>query len=137
MSSEPAPLPIPVGKLGSFNVYTLPDAHDYFVLGVDVYTDGGNLYCRESMWPRIKVELCSLFERHKTRQLMASSNAVDRARGNDICLLGHGEKCCRYLAIGAEGLLCVKHVPPIRATIDQRSKANTMTARGDNCEGLR
>lgn len=49
-----------------------------------------------------------------------------------ICLFGGGERCCRYLVMGAGGLQCAKHDFGLRMTLDARKD---MVAKGDNCEG--
>lgn len=53
------------------------------------------------------------------------------------CRMGRGAETCRYLAVGGEGFLCMKHVAETAAYIDSRVAAGTMGARGDNCEGVR
>lgn len=51
-----------------------------------------------------------------------------------VCKVGQGHACCRYLTMGACGWSCQKH-GSFKAHIDERVRAETMTARGDNCEG--
>lgn len=54
-------------------------------------------------------------------------------RLNEICKIGQQEKCCRYIiADPEEGVVCGK-TRPIKVVID--SRADSMTAKGDNCEG--
>jgi hypothetical protein len=43
-------------------------------------------------------------------------------------------KCCRYLTMSPKGWSCEKH-GSFRALLDARVAADTMRARGDNCEG--
>lgn len=52
----------------------------------------------------------------------------------DICLIGQGEKCCRYLAMSPHGWSCEK-LTPARFVLDDRVAAGSMYARGDNCDG--
>jgi hypothetical protein len=52
---------------------------------------------------------------------------------DDVCKIGQGAACCRYLAVGAEGWRCLKIRPDMKAMIDAR--ADRMNAKGDNCEG--
>jgi len=52
---------------------------------------------------------------------------------DNVCLLGQGEKCCRYITAQPDGILCGKDTPAIKAALD-KNVAN-MTAKGDNCEG--
>ena len=51
-----------------------------------------------------------------------------------VCKIGHGASCCRYLTCGAKGFECAKNTP-IGKLLDNRAKAGTMTAQGDNCDG--
>jgi len=52
----------------------------------------------------------------------------------NICKIGQGDECCRYLACGADGFECLKHTP-IAKILDSRVETGTMSARGNNCEG--
>lgn len=53
----------------------------------------------------------------------------------DVCKLGQGAECCRYLTLGAStGWECAKN-KPLGRILDERAKAGMMVARGDNCEG--
>lgn len=51
------------------------------------------------------------------------------------CKIGQGAACCRYLTMGPKGWSCEKH-GSLQAHLDARVAAGTITARGDNCEGL-
>ena len=63
------------------------------------------------------------------------STKIDDERRDDICKMGKGSYCCRYLVCGAEGFECAKHTS-LKETIDRRVRWGQFTARGDNCEGL-
>lgn len=52
----------------------------------------------------------------------------------DICKIGQGHQCCRYLVMGTQGFECAKH-SELAKLLDQRVETQTITARGDNCEG--
>jgi len=52
----------------------------------------------------------------------------------DICKIGQGKLCCRYLVVGGKGFECSKHTDT-KTYIDARVKAKSMNARGDNCKG--
>jgi hypothetical protein len=52
---------------------------------------------------------------------------------SEVCKLGSGPACCRYLAFAAR-FECQKQ-GELRAVIDARSAAGTMKAQGDNCTG--
>ena len=58
---------------------------------------------------------------------------LDDKQIKEVCKLGQGEKCCRYLICGGEGFECAKLMTPLKYDIDY--KASTMSAKGDNCEG--
>jgi hypothetical protein len=51
----------------------------------------------------------------------------------NVCKLGQGEQCCRYIVSGKSGLTCAKLNPSVRAAID--GAAHRMKAKGDNCDG--
>lgn len=63
------------------------------------------------------------------------SRVVDRPRLNDICKMGKGAECCKYLLVDPdEGIICAKHDKYFGPYLkDKRG----MVAEGDNCEGLR
>lgn len=50
----------------------------------------------------------------------------------DVCKIGQGNDCCRYLVAGVAGFQCVK-LTSMKSVLDARG--TTMTAQGDNCEG--
>jgi hypothetical protein len=52
----------------------------------------------------------------------------------DVCKIGQGHNCCRYLMMGAGGFECAKH-GTLQALLDSRVEMETIVARGDNCEG--
>jgi len=52
----------------------------------------------------------------------------------NVCKIGQGNDCCRYLTMGSEGFECVKN-SSVAATLDMRASTETMTAQADNCEG--
>ena len=51
----------------------------------------------------------------------------------EICKIGMGKECCRYLGIG-KGFECLKSTS-LAKLLDDRVKAGTMYAQGDNCDG--
>lgn len=51
----------------------------------------------------------------------------------DVCRIGQGEACCRYLALGAVGWSCEKR-GNLRLAIDRR--VDQMSAKSDNCDGV-
>ena len=53
-----------------------------------------------------------------------------------ICKIGQGAACCRYLACGSNGFECLKLIPTAKSHIDFKADIKQdMTAIGDNCEG--
>lgn len=51
----------------------------------------------------------------------------------DICKIGQGKDCCRYLTRAVFGWECAKLDPSMKTQIDQR--VFRMKAQGDNCDG--
>ena len=60
---------------------------------------------------------------------MSLSNIV-----KDICKIGQGKDCCKYLLAGAKGFECAKIDKEWKKIVDN-SWNSTKTAQGDNCEG--
>lgn len=55
---------------------------------------------------------------------------------NDVCRLGQGTDCCRYLLLGRDGWECGK-LTPIAASIDLQVLDGHMKSAGDNCDGIK
>jgi len=53
----------------------------------------------------------------------------------DVCKMGKGIECCRYLMMGSKGWECAKLSDEAKVMIDNRVKAGKFNAQGDNCEG--
>jgi hypothetical protein len=53
---------------------------------------------------------------------------------NEVCKIGQGHDCCRFLTMGRD-FECAKHTS-LRTLLDNRVAERSMTARGDNCEGV-
>lgn len=60
---------------------------------------------------------------------------LDNNKMKTVCKIGQGKDCCRYLVVGANGFACIKNNKDIKKLLDDRVKANTMNAVGDNCKG--
>ncbi len=60
------------------------------------------------------------------------SNITNDKYVMDVCKMGQGGNCCRYLAMG-KGWECLKE-SSAKSTIDARVK--NMTAQSDNCKGF-
>jgi hypothetical protein len=52
----------------------------------------------------------------------------------NVCRIGQGHSCCRYLVMGGNGFECAKHTE-LKTLLDTRVATETITARGDNCMG--
>ncbi|OGM08871.1 hypothetical protein A2Z67_02580 [Candidatus Woesebacteria bacterium RBG_13_36_22] len=52
----------------------------------------------------------------------------------NICKIGQGYDCCRYLIVGPNGFECAKNTS-LSVLLDSRVENKTITARGDNCKG--
>lgn len=61
--------------------------------------------------------------------------AANEHQVRDVCKIGQGAACCRYLTLGAKGFECAKLLG-LKATIDARVKAGTSGSLGDNCPGV-
>lgn len=53
----------------------------------------------------------------------------------EICRIGQGAACCRFIVGDGDGLHCAKLAPEWAVQINVRHIAGTMTAKGDNCPG--
>jgi hypothetical protein len=53
----------------------------------------------------------------------------------EVCKMGEGEKCCRYLVGGAKGLECMKTDPLNKSVIDKAWATDVHVSQGDNCGG--
>lgn len=60
--------------------------------------------------------------------------SLDGKHVREVCKIGQGKDCCRYLVCGASGFECQK-LGALKGVID--SKVMYMTAQSDNCEGVR
>lgn len=60
------------------------------------------------------------------------SNITNEKYVDDVCKMGQGADCCRYLGRGEDGWECFKE-SGLKATIDARVD---MTAKSDNCKGF-
>ncbi len=66
---------------------------------------------------------------------MITTEEFDDEYRKNVCRMGQGHACCRYITVGPSGWGCEKNTS-LRATIDQRVEGGHFTARGDNCEGV-
>lgn len=52
----------------------------------------------------------------------------------DVCKIGQGSLCCRYLTVGVNGFECEKK-GALKSLLDHRVQINAIVAKGDNCDG--
>ncbi len=50
----------------------------------------------------------------------------------EVCKIGQGKNCCKYVGCGSKGFECLKLEESIKSIIDKR---DNMVAKSDNCEG--
>lgn len=53
----------------------------------------------------------------------------------NVCKIGQGASCCRYLVVGSKGFECMKFDLNNKEFIDANWATVTHVAQGDNCEG--
>ena len=53
----------------------------------------------------------------------------------NVCKIGQGNICCRYLVVGPKGLECMKNIVEMKEHLDEKVEAKLMVARGDGCNG--
>jgi len=53
----------------------------------------------------------------------------------EVCKIGQGEACCKYLLMFSKGWECGKVTPTSKKLIDDSWSNTSHVAKGDNCEG--
>lgn len=53
----------------------------------------------------------------------------------DVCKIGQGSDCCKYLLLSPEGFMCGKSNTETKAMVDKSWAETEHVAQGDNCEG--
>lgn len=64
------------------------------------------------------------------------ANTIDKTTLKDVCKIGEGADCCRYITCGSNGFECAKHTA-LKGELDARVASGLFTAISDNCEGLK
>lgn len=54
----------------------------------------------------------------------------------NVCRIGQGAKCCKYLVMGSSGFECMKIDKRNKLIIEQQWGATQHVAQGDNCGGI-
>lgn len=62
-------------------------------------------------------------------------NPLSEEHIQNVCKIGQGNDCCRYLVAGSSGIECAKH-SSLKKILDDRADAKQMVAQADNCEGV-
>jgi len=73
---------------------------------------------------------------HPDKEPSAAPAKIPDVHLKDVCKMGAGAACCRYVVAGVEGIECAKHQPEFAAEINRRVAAGSFTAIGDNCPGI-
>jgi hypothetical protein len=60
---------------------------------------------------------------------------MDMGRIENVCKVGKGKECCRYLIASSLGIECAKPNVYLKRIIDTKVEKGEMVAIGDNCEG--
>jgi hypothetical protein len=53
----------------------------------------------------------------------------------EVCKIGQGDKCCRYVYADGDGIQCAKLDDAFRTMIDTKVALGLFVAIGDNCGG--
>jgi len=61
---------------------------------------------------------------------------MNKSIANNLCKMGQGKLCCRYLVAGETGLQCAKLVPKAKTKIDALVAEGCFTAISNNCDGI-
>lgn len=57
--------------------------------------------------------------------------ALSGSYADEICKMGHGEIGCRYLAVDADGLKCLKCIPQMKDEVDRRVATSRMRSKSE------
>jgi hypothetical protein len=63
-----------------------------------------------------------------------SFDPPDDKWAKQVCKVGQGQDCCRYITMAPDGFSCAKHTG-LRGLLDLRAERKAIIARGDNCLG--
>ena len=53
----------------------------------------------------------------------------------NVCKIGQGAECCKYLLLDPKGFSCAKPDPNWKRIVDENWATNEHVAQGDNCMG--
>ena len=67
--------------------------------------------------------------------LLDETRRIADEKMKNICLIGEGERTCRYIVLSKIGFVCSKKTP-MSETFDDLVNKNKITAKSNNCEGL-
>lgn len=60
---------------------------------------------------------------------------IDEKTLKEVCKVGQGEACCRYILLDGKGFKCAKFTK-LHNFIDMKVAKGLIKARGNNCPGL-
>lgn len=67
--------------------------------------------------------------------LLDPARKIPESHLTTTCKKGQGHFTCRYIALAANGFVCVKN-SSLAVSLDKQVGKNQFTAKGNNCEGL-
>lgn len=70
-------------------------------------------------------------------EMVDTKTQISKERATEVCKIGQGAECCRYLFAGPAGLECGKLNKEMKAFADHKVKTGQFSAQGDNCEGVK
>lgn len=53
----------------------------------------------------------------------------------NVCKIGQGKECCRYLTLGPDGWNCERNNPSAKRMLDLRVESGSFISKGINCDG--
>jgi hypothetical protein len=61
---------------------------------------------------------------------------MDEELRKNVCKVGQGQECCRYLGMANGDWTCFKLDQGMKTFLDRRVAEEALKARGDNCPGI-
>jgi len=59
----------------------------------------------------------------------------DKKHWEEVCKIGQGANCCKYLVMGEAGFECMRDKPENKKVIDDNWTKHPHVAQGENCMG--
>ena len=67
--------------------------------------------------------------------MLDEKRKIPSAHLESVCKIHQGEQTCRYIGLGVNGFVCVKH-SPMHPVLDEKVEKKEIVACGNNCSGL-